>query len=97
VGDIKSSYELALERLKERGIESEEKPLTEEQKRRIGEVRKEYEARLAELDIMAGPELREAQSQEDLAKVEAHIAEKRASLREEMEKRIESLRRGEEG
>lgn len=97
MGEIKSSYEVALERMKERGLDSERAELTEEQRNRIAEIRKEFEAKLAELDIMVKSELGKVKEPDDAGKVEAHFTEQKASLRQEMEKRLEAARRGEEG
>ena len=52
---LKSAYELAMERLRAKdrdaGVE-EERPLTEEQKKEIARLRKEAQAKLAELEIL---------------------------------------------
>lgn len=50
----KSSYELAMERLRKKDAENgiEEKPLTDEQRKAIAEVRSLYESRVAERRIM---------------------------------------------
>ena len=50
----KSAYEIALERLKEKDREEgiEERPLTEEQRAEIAEARSQYEARVAEREIL---------------------------------------------
>lgn len=93
MGEIKSSYEAAMERLKERGIETKEKALSAEQKEEIGEIRREFEAKLAELDIMAQSSRRKAQSREELEELEKRLGQERAALKEEMERRIEAVRR----
>jgi hypothetical protein len=52
---LKSAYELAMERLRtkdrEDGVE-ESKPLSDEQRRRITELRAESQAKLAEIEIL---------------------------------------------
>ena len=50
----KSAYEIALERLKEKDREEgiKERPLTEEQRAEIAEARSQYEARVAEREIL---------------------------------------------
>jgi hypothetical protein len=50
---LKSSYELAMERLRKRDEEAgiERRPVTDAQKQAIAEIRNLYEARLAELDL----------------------------------------------
>ena len=60
---LKSAYELAMERLRERdreaGVEDRE-PLTEEQKLRIGEARQKAKAKLAEIEILHRKNVSEA-------------------------------------
>ncbi len=51
MSELKSSYEIALAKIKEQGID-EAPPLTEEQKHRIAEIKKEYEAKAAEKRIL---------------------------------------------
>lgn len=48
---LKSSYEIALEKIKGKGINNEI-PLSEEQKQRIAEIRRECEAKVAEKRIL---------------------------------------------
>ena len=51
---VKSAYELAMERFKKQDKEAgvERKPLTDEQKAAIAEIRNFYEAKLAEADLL---------------------------------------------
>jgi len=51
---VKSAYELAMERLKKQDKEEgiERKPLTDQQKAAIAEIRNFYEAKLAEADLL---------------------------------------------
>ena len=51
---MKSAYELAMERFKKQDKEAgvERKPLTDEQKAAIAEIRNFYEAKLAEADLL---------------------------------------------
>ena len=53
-GAPKSSYELAMERLKKKDAEAgiESKPITDEQKATIAEIRNFYDAKLAEAEIL---------------------------------------------
>ncbi|MEZ5319124.1 MAG: hypothetical protein R2752_17115 [Vicinamibacterales bacterium] len=57
---LKSAYELAMERLQKKDADAgvEHTPLTDAQKAAIAEVRKVYEARLAELEILHQSTLR---------------------------------------
>ena len=51
---VKSAYELAMERFKKQDKEEgiERKPLTDQQKAAIAEIRNFYEAKLAEADLL---------------------------------------------
>jgi hypothetical protein len=50
----KSAYEIAMERLRQKDAEQgiERKPVTEEQKAAIAEIRSTYEAKLAQEEVM---------------------------------------------
>ncbi len=50
--ELKSAYELAMERLKKKGAGFEEKELNDAQKQEIEEIRRMYRAKIAERDIM---------------------------------------------
>jgi hypothetical protein len=94
---LKSAYERALERIKDKGMEPVETALTDEQKREIAEIRKEFEAKIAEMEIMRQSAPSEAQAEGEEGKegetIEARFASKRTSLMAEMEKRVEAVRR----
>jgi hypothetical protein len=51
MSELKSSYEIALARIKGMGID-ESTSLTEEQKQRIAEIKREFEAKAAEKKIL---------------------------------------------
>ncbi len=99
MGDgLKSAYERAMERLKEKGMEPAGEPtLTDEQKHEIGEIRREFDAKVAELNIMMQSAIKESQTDEEgsvpVADIEARIASEKASLMGKMEKRVEAVRR----
>ncbi len=59
---LKSAYELAMERLQQQDREQgvERKALSEDQKRRIAELRQEAKAKKAELEILRDERLAEA-------------------------------------
>jgi len=96
---LRSAYELAMERLRRKdrdeGIEDPE-PLTETQKERIAELRREASAKLAEMEILHGKDIaaaggdpekirdREEKYRIDRARVESRLADA-----------IEKVRRGE--
>lgn len=51
MGEIKSSYEKALEKIESMGIEKP-KNLTQEQKKAIAQIRAEYDSKIAERKIL---------------------------------------------
>src|SRR5687768_18283591 len=58
---MKSAYELALERLEKQGIERpREEGLSGEMKEQVAEIRRQAEAKLAELEILHRDSLRKA-------------------------------------
>ncbi len=87
---LKSAYELAMERLKardrEEGVE-ESKPLTRAQKDEIARLRREAEAKLAEMEILHRKDLEAAGA--DPEKV-ADLEEKHRKDRARVESRLES-------
>ncbi len=99
MGDgLKSAYERAMERLKEKGMEpAGETTLTDEQKHEIGEIRREFDAKVAELNIMMQSAIKKSQTDEEgsepVVDIEARIASEKASLMNKMEKRVEAVRR----
>lgn len=100
MGDgLKSAYERAMERLKEKGLEPADTTLTDEQKHEIGEIRREFDAKVAELNIMMQSDIKKSQTDEEgegsvpVADIEARIASEKASLMGKMEKRVEAVRR----
>ncbi len=91
----KSAFELAMERLtrqdREQGVE--QRSLTEEQRTEIAEVRRIYEARLAEREILHVSERRKARDQESLERLESEYQIDRERLIAERERRLEETRR----
>jgi hypothetical protein len=65
-GAPKSSYELAMERLRKKDADEgiSDKPLSDEQRKAIAEARGVYEARVAEREILHQSAVRQAQSPE---------------------------------
>jgi hypothetical protein len=83
----KTAYELILERLQKKDREAgvEDRPLTDEQRRRILELRKVYEARLAEREILFESARRKA--------VDFESQEQRERIASERDQKIEEARR----
>jgi len=97
---LKSSYELAMEKLrsrdKEKGIKDGDVTLTGAQKTRIAEVRSQAKAKLAELEILWKPQrekLRYEGDPEALAKAEQNYVAERARVEEKAEASVEKIRR----
>ena len=95
-GGIKSSLELAMERMQQK--EGDLVPLTHDQKLAIAEIEAETKAKVAEEEIMSQERLRAAHASGDAeaaSKVEEEIRAEIARLRERGESRKAKVRRGE--
>jgi hypothetical protein len=94
---LKSAYELAMERLKrsdaEAGVES--RRLTDEQKAAIADLKRFYEAKLAEQELLHQSALRKTPDPEARAALDEDYRRERARLAAERDARLESVRRGE--
>lgn len=93
----KSAYQLALERLqrkdREQGIE--ERPLSDEQRAGIAELRRVYEAKLAEREILHQSSLRKAgYDPEAVEKLEEEYRRDRERITAERDRKLEAARRG---
>jgi hypothetical protein len=90
----KTALELAMERLRQKDREAgvAERPLTDEQKAKIAEIRNFYDAKLAEREILHQSDLRKAQSQEAVAKLNDEMAQDRDRLTRERDRKIAEVR-----
>jgi hypothetical protein len=90
----KTAYELILERLKKKDRDEgvREQPLTDDQRARIGEVRKVYEAKLAEREIFFNQSRRKADDPEALVALEEEYRRDRERLQSERDGKIERIR-----
>jgi hypothetical protein len=90
----KSAYELAMERLRRKDREAgiEERLLTEEQKAEIAGIRRHYDAKLAEREILYQSERRKARSQEELEELERNYQRDRARIASERDSKVEKVR-----
>jgi len=90
----KTAYELILERLKKKDRDEgvREQPLTDDQRARIAEVRKVYEAKLAEREIFFNQSRRKADDPEALAALEDEYRRDRERLQSERERKVEKIR-----
>ncbi|GAB5562167.1 MAG: hypothetical protein SynsKO_38140 [Synoicihabitans sp.] len=93
---MKSAYELAMERLEE-SDPTANRPLTEEQKAKLGEIDQVYQGKIAEREIFLQQKLDEAladQNLEESEQIRAQITSERARLEEEREDEKDRVREG---
>ena len=89
-GKLKSAYELALERLESQGIERPDpEGIPAEVRERIAEVRRQAEARLAELEILHRDRLRKASDPEEEKR---EYREERERIERRRDREIRELR-----
>lgn len=94
-GAPKSAYELAMERLRKKDAEAgiESKPLTDEQKAAIGEIRNFYQARIAEIELLHQGNMAKAFDPADQATLEQNYRRDRERLTSERDHKIEKARK----
>jgi hypothetical protein len=95
--ELKSAYEVAMERLRARDGERGERPLSDEQKAEIAEVRAEMRAKRAELAILHDSRRAAALAAGDLealARLEDEYGRETARLTEREEERVRAIRSG---
>ena len=93
---MKSSYELAMERLAKSDPEAA-RPLTPQQRERLAEIDRVYQGRIAEREIFLKHQLDRVlaeQNLEEADKLRKQIANERARLEEERDDEKERVRRG---
>ena len=92
----KSAYELATERLRKKDQESgvEERRLTDEQRAAIADVKKVYEARLAEREILHRSKLAQTADPEARATLEEEYRRDRERIVSERDRKLDEARRG---
>jgi len=91
---VKSSYELAMERLA-KADPGAKTPLSAEKKARLAEIDRVYQSRLAEREIFLRQRLDQAlaaQKAEDAAKIREELVQEKARLEEEREAEKEKAR-----
>ena len=93
---LKSSYELAMERLRKSDEEAgvERQPVTEAQKAAIAELRNFYEAKLAELEVLQQSRRRAMADPAAQAIADEEYRRDRERLISERDNRIDKARRG---
>ena len=93
---VKSAYELGMERFKKQDKEAgiERKPLTDEQKAAIAEIRNFYEAKLAEADLLHQDRMLTTLDPAEREKRDAEYRRDRERLSNERDNKIEKVRQG---
>lgn len=91
--DMKSAYELAMERFKDEG--NEVRRLTEEQKQALAEIDRKFHAKIAEKEVFLTKQIDQARRDGDaeaLEQLEKQLRNERLRLRDEMEVAKEKIR-----
>ncbi len=90
----KTAFELAMERLRRKDAEQGivERPLTEEQKQEIAELRSAYDARLAQAEVMHQDALNKTLDPEAIAAIDQEYRRERERLTSERDNKIEQVR-----
>ncbi len=91
----KSALEIAMARLRKQDKDAgvEERPVSAEQRTAIAELRKLYEAKLAEREILHQSALRKARDPEAFAALEEEYRRDRERIASERDRKIEEARR----
>lgn len=94
---MKSSYELAMERLlkkdQDEGVTT--RPLTDADKAAIGEIRSFYEAKLAQEDVLHQSRIRSIFDVAERDEIDRQFRRERERLISERDAKIEKIRKGE--
>lgn len=90
---MKSAYELALERMEREGIERpREEKLSAEVRDKIADVRRQSEAKLAELEILHRDALKRLTEPEARKTAEENYARERERMQSALERKVAKLR-----
>jgi hypothetical protein len=94
MAELKSSFELAMERLRKQDADAgiEQVPLTDEQKAAIAEIRSVYAAKMAEGDILHAAAMRRTFDPSEHEALEAEFRRDRQRLTAERDARIAKVR-----
>ena len=90
---MKSAYELALERLEKQGIERpREEALSGEARERVAEIRRQAEAKLAEVEILHKDRLKGIHDPAKRQEEEDDYVRERRRIEEDRDRKIAALR-----
>jgi len=90
---MKSAYELALERLEQRGVDRPREDLPAEVQEKIAEARRQAEAKLAELEILHRDRLGKSNPLTHQEDDDNYVRERRR-IEDDRDRKIEKLRQG---
>ena len=97
---MKSAVELAMEKLGKQQGQASSVPLSDEQRQKISDLRQQYDAKIAEKEIMLQAEVRKLARRHPPHEVAAaaqelhkQLLESKATLRDELEDKIAAVRR----
>ena len=93
---LKSSFELAMERLRQKDAEAgvTARVLTDDEKSAIAEVRNIYEAKLAEIDVLHQSRLQRVPDPSAIEALSAEWRAERERLTAERDRKVERIRSG---
>lgn len=86
---MKSAYELAMERLEKESGPT--RKLSDEQKTRIADLERRFDARIAEQKLSYEDKFRAAQTMEDYDRLKAELADAIASLEAQRDREKEAI------
>ena len=91
----KSAIELAMQRLRQKDLEAgvQDRPVSEEQKSALAEIRKVYEAKFAEREILHHSKLRGLSDPEARSALEQEYQRDRDRLGGERDRKVDEIRR----
>jgi hypothetical protein len=91
----KSAFELAMERLRQKDKEAsiDDRPLTDEHKAAIAEIRQFYKAKTAELEILHQAALRKANTHEEIERLNENLRSDKERLANDRDRKIADVRR----
>ena len=92
----KSALELAMERLRQKDKESNasDRPLTDDQKAAIAEVRQMYQAKGAEREILHQAALRKATTHEEIEQLNEALRRDTERMAGERDRKVAAIREG---
>lgn len=96
---MKSAVELAMEKLGKLRAQEPSTPLTDEQRQEISDLRKQYEAKIAEKEIMLQAEIRQLvqrrpphEAVATAQELQEKLQEAKKALHQELEEKIAAVR-----